>query len=204
MSKNTDELLDHEYDGIREFDNPIPGWWHWIFWASIAFAGGYFSYFHLMGGPGVLASYEQEMERFEAIQEQRQAEALASISEEKLQAAMHDTELVALGKTTYDAKCAACHADKGQGLVGPNLTDAFWLHSDGSLMSIRAIIATGVPEKGMPAWEKLLTPEELVAVVGFVGTLVGTNVEGKEPEGEAVESAELGTHEAEEEKARGS
>ena len=96
-------------------------------------------------------------------------------------------DLINQGRQVYNVNCASCHGEKGEGLVGPNLTDDFWLHTDGTLMSIRQVVVAGVPAKGMPAWEKMLSPEEMVQVVAFLGTLRGTNVEGKEPQGEKVE-----------------
>lgn len=187
-TKPTDELLDHEYDGIREFDNPIPAWWTWLWIGSIVFSAIYFVHYHLAEtGTGVIAAYEAEMEAFREVEQERKLAALAHLNEETLVAAMKDTEQVAIGEAKFAQVCASCHGAKGEGLVGPNLTDAFWLHSDGTLMSIRSVVANGIAEKGMPAWEKILSQEEMVAVVAYVGTLRGTNVEGKAPEGEEVE-----------------
>lgn len=196
-TKPTDELLDHEYDGIREFDNPIPAWWTWLWIGSMVFSLIYFVHYHVAEtGQSVVASYEDEMERYAVIEAERRAEALANISEEVLTGYMKDAAMVSAGQAKFDEVCAACHGQKGEGLVGPNLTDEYWLHTDGSLMSIRSVIASGVLEKGMPAWEKMMSAEELAQLVAYVGTLRGTNVEGKEPEGEKVE-IELATATAE-------
>lgn len=187
-TKPTDELLDHEYDGIREFDNPIPAWWTWLWIGSIVFSAVYFVHYHVANtGTGIFAAYEMEMDKYRAIEAEQRLAAIANLDEDKLVAAMKDDAMVGAGGAKYAQLCASCHGDKGQGLVGPNLTDAYWLHSDGSLMSIRKVISEGVPEKGMPAWEKMITSEEMVQLVAFVGTLRGKNVEGKEPQGEKVE-----------------
>lgn len=187
-TKPTDELLDHEYDGIREFDNPIPSWWTWMWVGSMVFSLFYFVHFHVAEtGQSVLAAYEEEVKYYAQIEADRKAEALANLNEDVLKGYMSDQAMVSAGETKFAEACAACHGQAGEGLVGPNLTDEYWLHTDGSLMSIRAVIANGVPEKGMPAWEKMMSEEELAQLVAFLGTLRGRNVEGKEPEGEKVE-----------------
>ncbi len=189
MTKPKDQIFDHEYDGIREFDNPVPAWWNWIFWGSIVFSLVYFLHYHVLGtGIGVFAAYEADMEVHKKLAEERALAVLKNLTEDKLVAIMDDPAQVEAGRAKYGAVCVACHAEQGQGLVGPNLTDDYWIHADGSLMSIRKIVATGVAEKGMPAWEKLMSAEELHQVVAFVGTLRGTNVEGKAPEGKKVET----------------
>lgn len=189
--KPTDELLDHNYDGIREFDNPIPAWWNWIFIGTVVFSLVYFVHYHVSGtGPSVVAAYEADMEKYREQQRERALAVAAELSEEKLLTAMHEPQMVEAGKTKFDEVCAACHGQKGEGLIGPNLTDPYWLHSDGSLMSIRKIVAEGVVEKGMPPWEKSLSTEEINQVVAYLGTLRDTNVEGKAPEGDEVQGAE--------------
>ena len=189
MAKVTDELLDHEYDGIREFDNPTPGWWNWLFFLSFVFSIAYFFHYHIGTGQGVVAAYEAEMKEFRRIEQERAIAEAKNMSEEKLTAAMAQAPAVDAGRTTYGQLCASCHNKQGEGLIGPNLTDAFWLHGDGSLMAIRKVVATGVAAKGMPAWEKVLSPEDLTNVVVFVGTLRGKNVKGKEPQGNKVDAA---------------
>jgi cytochrome c oxidase cbb3-type subunit 3 len=187
-TKPTDELLDHEYDGIREFDNPIPAWWTWMWIGSIVFSVAYFFHYHVIEtGTSVVAAYEKDMREFRAEEAERRLAALANLNEDVLIAEMNDPEAVKAGAAKFAEVCASCHGEKGEGLVGPNLTDDFWLHTDGTLMSIRQVVVAGVPAKGMPAWEKMLSPEEMVQVVAFLGTLRGTNVEGKEPQGEKVE-----------------
>ncbi|MEL6189370.1 MAG: cbb3-type cytochrome c oxidase N-terminal domain-containing protein [Myxococcota bacterium] len=186
-TKPTDELLDHEYDGIREFDNPIPAWWTWMWIASIVFSAVYFVHYHVTEtGTGVFAAYEAEMEDYRAVEAERRLLALKNVNEDFLTTVMKDEAAVKAGAEKFATLCASCHGKAGEGLVGPNLTDDFWLHTDGSLMSIRKVVADGVPEKGMPAWEKMMSGEELASVVAFLGTLRGTNVPGKEPQGENV------------------
>lgn len=189
MRKEQDELLNHEYDGIREYDNPTPAWWNWIFFGSFVFAVGYFIHFHMGHGVSIEQAYAMEMEVIEA---QRAEEALAAaknVSEDKLAELMADATAVESGHGEFAAKCAACHGKQGEGLIGPNLTDAFWLHGDGSLMAIRDVVYNGVVEKGMVAWGKSMPPDQLNQVVAYVGTLRGKNIPGKAPQGDKREVA---------------
>jgi cytochrome c oxidase cbb3-type subunit 3 len=180
-----DQLLDHEYDGIREYDNPLPLWWKAIFWGSFVFSLGYFFHYHLSGnGQSVAAAYEADM------REAREAEAKANlaqpVSEESLGKLMADAGLMSDAKALFVAKCAACHGDKAQGLIGPNLTDNAWIHGAGTLKDIFGVINEGVLAKGMPAWGRQLSPIEVRKLAAFVGTQRGKAVPGKPPEGVAV------------------
>ncbi|HVY28942.1 MAG TPA: cbb3-type cytochrome c oxidase N-terminal domain-containing protein [Polyangiaceae bacterium] len=180
-----DQLLDHEYDGIREYDNPLPLWWKAIFWGSFVFSIGYFFHYHLSGnGQSVAAAYEAEM------REAREAEAKANlaqpVSEESLGKLMADASLMSDAKALFGQKCAACHGDKAQGLIGPNLTDNAWIHGAGTLKDIFGVINEGVLAKGMPAWGRQLSPIEVRKLAAFVGTQRGKAVPGKPPEGAVV------------------
>ncbi|MCA9632940.1 MAG: c-type cytochrome [Myxococcales bacterium] len=184
----TDELLDHEYDGIREYDNPLPKWWVWIFWGSFWFALFYFFHYHIGAkGTSVAQAYVEELK------EAREAEAKLAmgdaVSEEGLAKLMNNQAMMNDTKAIFKARCEQCHADKGQGLIGPNLTDDHWIHGKGTLMDIYKTVDEGVQAKGMPAWGRQLTPIELRKVVAYVGSIRGTNVAGKAPEGEKVDMA---------------
>jgi cytochrome c oxidase cbb3-type subunit III len=178
-----DKLLDHEYDGIQEYDNPMPRWWVWIFWATIAFS---ILYFFDVGGIGIgkgrIAAYEADMAAFRAAHPQ----GGSTLSAAQLLALTKDPSVVALGKTTFATNCAACHGADGGGIIGPNLTDDYWLHG-GTLPEIEKTVNEGVPVKGMPAWGKMLKPDQLQAVVAYVATLHGTKpAKPKEPQGTLV------------------
>ncbi len=177
-----DQLLDHEYDGIREYDNPLPRWWVWMWAGSAVFSVAYFFHYHVSGnGQSVAAAYEADM------QEARENEAKASlaepVSEESLGKLMSDSALMADAKALFGLRCAPCHGDKAQGVIGPNLTDNAWIHGSGSLSDIFTVISEGVLAKGMPAWNRQLSPIEVRKLAAFVGTTRGSAVPGKPPEG---------------------
>ena len=178
MSDNDrDRLMSHGYDGIQEYDNPLPGWWVWIFWVTIAFSLGYWAYYQLGPGPSVVAVYEAEMKAAA----DRQPKAVASaVTDASLAALEKDAATMAKAKGIFATRCAPCHGDRGQGIVGPNLTDEYWLHG-GRLTEIYESISEGVPEKGMVPWKTQLSPAEIAAMAAFVGTLRGTHPPNPKP-----------------------
>lgn len=179
--QHEEKLLDHEYDGIREYDNPMPRWWLWTFYATILFVPLYYVLPHPFGeGEGNVAEYEASVAKAQAAMPQ---EAAPTVTDEQLITMQSDRALLAEGKTVYDANCAVCHRADGGGLIGPNLTDDAWIHG-GSPTQIRHLIAVGVLAKGMPPWERILRPEQVDAVTAYVLSLVGTNPpNAKAPEG---------------------
>jgi cytochrome c oxidase cbb3-type subunit 3 len=178
-------VLDHEYDGIREYDNPLPGWWVKIFWGSFFFAIGYGFHYHLSGnGVSVHDAYEAEMADFRAEQARR---ALGeSVTEDGLNKLMLDAKLMADAKGIFTQRCTPCHGEHAQGVIGPNLTDGYWIHGQGTLMDIHHTVSEGVPAKGMPSWKMQLSPVQVRELAAFVGSLRNTNVPGKSPEGTLV------------------
>ncbi len=168
-----DHLLEHLYDGIQEYDNPLPRWWLAIFWVTIFFAPLYILFFHF--GPGML-----EIERYDeammAATERQMAAILAmgEINENMLVGLMDDPSMMNGGKKVFVAKCATCHGMFGEGGIGPNLADDHWLHG-AQLMDIYRTVREGVPAKGMLAWERQLRPAELLAVSAHVGGLLGSD-----------------------------
>lgn len=182
-----DHLLEHNYDGIQEFDNPMPRWWVYIFWATIVFSVLYWLNVPGIGiGKGRIANYNRDMAAAAAAAARRQAAEPASASPEQLASLTKDASVVALGKQTFGQNCAACHRADAGGQIGPNLTDDYWIHG-AAIQQIQATVTNGVLEKGMPPWGKILKPAQLDAVVAYVFTLRGTNpVNPKAPQGDLV------------------
>jgi cytochrome c oxidase cbb3-type subunit 3 len=183
-----DRLLDHEYDGIKEYDNPMPRWWLATFWVTIIFSVVYLLNVPGIGvGKGRIADYEATMAA--AAAEVAEHDPLAGMTAEKLVAIAQDPAQQALGKATFSSMCSSCHAVDGGGLIGPNLTDAFWIRG-GRPMDILTTVNAGVLDKGMPAWGKVLKPEQLLTVAAYVTTLQGTTPKApKPPQGVRADSA---------------
>ena len=182
-----DHLLEHSYDGIQEFDNPMPRWWVYLFWATIIFSILYF--FNVPGfgvGKGRIADYDRDIAAAASADAKRKAAQPAGASGEQLAAMTKDASVVALGKQVFGQNCAACHRADAGGQIGPNLADDYWLHG-GTLEQIHKTVVDGVLEKGMPPWGKVLKPNQLDAVVAYVYTVRGTNPPNpKAPQGDLV------------------
>lgn len=185
MSDVNDKLCDHEYDGIKEFDNPLPGWWRALFYLTIVWAVIYAPYYWLGFGDNQIESYQQEMAEAAAVA--AAAPAPKPVAADTLAEAETDPARIAAGSATYTKLCFACHATGGAGLVGPNLTDDYWLHG-GSMKDVVHVITEGVPEKGMIAWKSQLTPDEIISAAAYIKSLRGTNpANPKAPQGEKIE-----------------
>jgi cytochrome c oxidase cbb3-type subunit III len=180
-------LLDHAYDGIREYDNPLPGWWRAIFWATIVFSAGYWAWFHVAGwGSTQEEAYNERLAVYQSKKELREAADARDVSEDSLARAALDDRALAQGKQVYATRCASCHADDGRGLIGPNLTDNFQMHG-ATRMDILKTVRIGVPGTAMLPWSEQLGSTDVIAVTAYLVSLRGTNVKGKEPQGAPVE-----------------
>jgi cytochrome c oxidase cbb3-type subunit 3 len=179
MNDDTDPLLmDHEADGIRELDNKLPRWWVWLFYGTTIFAIIYMIYYHILGAGDLMAAeYAKEMEKGEALKVAAMGRFESGIS--ALQPSTDETVLTA-GKRTYDTLCAPCHRNDGGGLVGPNLTDDYWIHG-ATFGDTVTIIWNGVPSKGMVTWKSMLKPDVIYEVASFVYTLRGTEPPNPKP-----------------------
>ena len=187
-SKNKHEVkpLPHNYDGIEELDNPLPRWWLLTFYITIVFAVFYYGYYEIYDGP---SSDEYLSRSLENIQDKK---SVAKKGETKLlkkyEELIKDEKMMTLAQGHFATKCAACHGQKGEGLIGPNLTDKFWIYSKGKMDGILKAIKEGFPEKGMPAWDALVPAEEQPYLAAYVIRLQGTKPPNpKAPQGQPVE-----------------
>jgi cytochrome c oxidase cbb3-type subunit 3 len=162
----------HEYDGIRELDNPAPFWWNLLFIATIVFSAFYVNHYMVGDGPGLREELEAELTKLR--HEELARSAGSGPDSGRLVAMVKEPDSLSKGKAVFASKCASCHGQDGGGQIGPNLTDAYWLHGDGKPMAIYAVIKDGVSEKGMPPWGALLQPAELMQVTAYVRSLRGT------------------------------
>ncbi len=184
VEQEKDVLLDHDYDGIRELDNKLPPWWVWGFYLTIVFAFVYFFYYHMSGiGKLSAAEYKDEMNKAAFEKVERMKLNTNNVTEENV-TRLTDVSSVKEGAEIFLKNCLACHGDKGQGNVGPNLTDMNWIHG-GGINNIFRVITEGIPSKGMISWKAQLSPKQIQVVASFIMTLEGTNPAGaKEPQGE--------------------
>lgn len=165
----------HEYDGIEEADNKLPQWWLWSFYLAIAFAFGYWIWFEaLKAGDGPLDTYSAE--RMAAL------DTGEPVTEEVLLALAGDRLAVRAGARAFGQNCAKCHGSAGEGNIGPNLTDDYWLGGHAPV-DIYQTIVTGRTGKGMPAWGLQLGPGACKQVAAYLLSIKSSNLPGKEPQG---------------------
>jgi cytochrome c oxidase cbb3-type subunit 3 len=142
-------------------------------------------HYHLTGnGESVAQAYD--LEQTAAREKEAMAVMGSEVNEASLARLMADEKMMADASKLFGSRCGPCHAQKGEGLIGPNLTDGQWIHGQPELMNIHTIIAEGLQNKGMPPWKRQLSPIELGKLSAFVGSIVGSNVAGKAPEGNRI------------------
>lgn len=181
-SKFDQPIAGHDYDGIQEFDNPLPMWWLWTFFGTIIFAFLYYIHYELGGGPSI----KQELEADLAVIEMAKKTG-PPVAVEDLAIYVQDKTKIIAGAAIFKDKCASCHGKFGEGLIGPNLTDNFWINGSGSPEDVLGIIKKGVLEKGMPPWQDSLKAAEIFSVVAYIVSLRGSEpVNAKHPEGKEV------------------
>ncbi len=188
LDKEQTVMLNHEYDGIRELDNHLPPWWTGLFALTVVFAVFYVAIYHGWGSaPLQAAEYENEMSIAQQETLAYEAKHVEQIDENNAKLMLDNTATVTMGQQVFEGRCAACHGQKGEGTVGPNLTDEYWLHGDGSIKEIFKVVKNGVPEKGMIAWKGSLKPKEIEAVSNYIISIKGSKpANGKEPQGNKI------------------
>ncbi len=184
MAEEKELLIMHNYDEIQELDNPIPAWFNWLFYSTVVFAFLYLLNYHVFN-LGKLQDEEYVIEMKQAsVAKEAYLAKMGDLIDENSVKIDKSAEVLASGSALYVQNCVACHGTNGEGVVGPNLTDDFWLHG-GSIANVFKTIKYGVPEKGMIAWEKQLSAKQMSDVSNFIESLKGTNpANPKAPQGE--------------------
>ena len=179
-----DNALDHEYDGIIELDNSLPPWWLYMFYGTIIFSIFYVINFFGMGAYNQQDELNTQYAVAEKAIKKYQKKHGSSVDENSV-VLISDAAQLTDGKAIYKKNCVACHGVNGGGGVGPNFTDAYWLHGN-AINDVFKTIKYGVPEKGMIPWEAQLNPEQIQNVASYILTeFKDKNIEGgKEPQGE--------------------
>ena len=183
IEREKEILFDHEYDVIKELDSKIPPWFTWLFYITILFGIYYMLHYHVFDTGKLMAEeYTEEMNIAEA-EKEALMESGAFVNEETVTVLTEESALQS-GKAIYNANCVACHANDGGGIVGPNLTDEYWIHG-GGIKNVFKVIKYGVVEKGMISWQTQLNPLQMQEVSSYVLSLQDTTPAApKQPEGE--------------------
>ncbi len=161
-------LLPHDFDGIREADNPPPLWFTLLFWGTVIWAITYFLHFSL--GPGAVGAAAWAQDDV-ALQERKAAHATGPLSEDQLRGLSRNPERMAAGQKLYSAaNCATCHGPEALGAVGPNLRDRFWIHGS-KMAEIAAVISDGAANNTMPAQKNLLAGDDITNLTIYLVSL---------------------------------
>jgi cytochrome c oxidase cbb3-type subunit 3 len=175
-------LLDHEYDGIRELDNNLPPWWVWGFFATIVFAIIYLFNFHIFEtGDLQYKAYDKEMKKADAEVKAYLSKMAMNVDESNV-TLLTDKSEIAKGKALFDANCVACHNPKGEGNIGPNLTDKNWIYGF-DIKEVFKTIKLGTAN-GMPEHNSKFNPIQLQQVASYVLNL--PEAKGKVPQGDII------------------
>lgn len=183
--------LGHDYDGIRELDNPMPPWWLAGFFISIVFAVVYMFHYHVLG-TGDLQTAEYEKSMIEGDKEvQAYLDKMAMNVDETNATLMEDEGDLMKGKELFINNCAVCHTDNGRGATGPNLTDNYWIYG-GDIKDVYKVIRKGAPN-GMPEHQSKFNPIQIQQVASYVLHFeeIPQSKGGKEPQGELYSAEEL-------------
>lgn len=175
LDANTEAEADmgHDYDGIRELNNPTPPWWRWGFYFSIIFAGIYLWRYHISHAAPLQIEELAIAEKEAAAAKAEYLKNAANNIDENNVKLLTDAGDIEDGKKLFITNCAACHGQAGQGMVGPNLTDDYWLHG-GKLPDVFKTIKYGVPEKGMKSWKDDFSPKQLAQLSSFIRSIRGS------------------------------
>jgi cytochrome c oxidase cbb3-type subunit 3 len=176
-------MFEHDFDGIQELDNRIPPWFSTLFIATVVFGVVYLLDYHVFR-TSKLSGDEYAEELAAAELHRRIVMATEGQIDETQLAALNDPNALKRGEENFKKYCVSCHGSQGQGVVGPNLTDDYWIHG-GGIRNVFSTIKQGVPAKGMISWQLVFTPKQLQELASYVLSLRGTNPPGaKKAEGQ--------------------
>ena len=184
IERESEIMLDHSYDGIRELDNNLPPWWKYGFYLTILIAVFYLINYHITKtGPLQAEEYATSIKKAEAEIAEYMKSSANNVDENTVKL-LTEAGDIKTGKDLFMTNCAACHGKSGEGMVGPNLTDDYWLHG-GSISDVFKTIKYGWPDKGMKSWKEDFSPMQIAQLASFIRTFKGTNPSNpKEKQGE--------------------
>jgi cytochrome c oxidase cbb3-type subunit 3 len=188
VETDKDVMLDHDYDGIKELDNDLPPWWKYGFYLTIIAGIIYFISYHVThNSKSSLEEYEYEMADAEKSVNAYKATLASNVDETNAMYAA-DADKIVAGKAIFVKNCVVCHGNEGQGLVGPNFADKYWVYGN-KAVDLFKIVKNGT-NKGMKAWKDELSPVDIQNVISYIHTLEGTNpANPKAPDGVLIEDA---------------
>jgi len=185
----TDKTMGHSFDGIEEYDNPLPRWWFMLFVGTVVFALGYLALYPGLGNwKGLLPGYEdgwtqvKEWQREMDKADEQYGPLYAKYAAMPVEEVAKDPQALKMGGRLFASNCSVCHGSDAKGAYGfPNLTDDDWLWG-GEPETIKTTILHG-RQAAMPAWKDVIGEEGIRNVAGYVRSLSGRDT----PEGISVD-----------------
>lgn len=186
---STEETVGHSYDGIEEYDNPLPRWWFMLFVGTVIFALGYLVLYPGLGNwKGILPGYEggwtqvKEWQREMDKANEQYGPLYAKYAAMPVEEVAKDPQALKMGGRLFASNCSVCHGSDAKGAYGfPNLTDDDWLWG-GEPETIKTTILHG-RQAVMPGWKDVIGEEGIRNVAGYVRSLSGRDT----PEGISVD-----------------
>ncbi|HEV2483045.1 MAG TPA: cbb3-type cytochrome c oxidase N-terminal domain-containing protein [Puia sp.] len=172
--------LGHDYDGIRELDNRLPPWWLYGFYCTIVFACIYLWRYHVAHTAPLPAEEYRIAVQEAAIRKAEYLKKAADNVDENTVKLLTSPDDLAAGRVVFEGTCFACHGKHGEGGVGPNLTDDYWLHG-GNINDVFRTIKYGWPDKGMKSWKDDYSPRQIAQIASYVKSLGGTHPDNPKP-----------------------
>ncbi len=158
-------LLEHEYDGIREYDQRLPNWWLFTLYGAIVFSLVYW-FFYFQSNVGE-SDVDRLQARMQVIEAKNLEATLAMLDNDNLWKMSRNPQFVQAGRKTYESTCMPCHGANLEGGIGFNLADNEWVHGSAPV-DVFNTVDGGVEGKGMQAWGPVLGPKKVAEVVAFV------------------------------------
>ena len=165
-----DKIIEgYEYDGITEYDNPCPVWLMYIFYFT-ALLAIFITGYHFGSGSKdkILEAYAIKLKEAQSQAQTQTSTQKPEVSESELLALLEDPAALAEGGEIFGEQCALCHGESGEGMIGPNLIDNYWLHGKGKISDIVVSISSGIPDKGMAAWEERIPEEQILHIAAYI------------------------------------
>lgn len=170
----TEQTMGHAFDGIEEYDNPLPKWWMYMFLATIVFGFIYLALYPGLGNyKGLLGwTSANQWEKEVAEAEAEYGPLYASLAAKSIDELLQDENALKMGERLFANNCAVCHGSAARGNPGfPNLTDDDWLYG-GEFDKIKETLHQGRMAV-MPAWEAVLGEAGIVQVANYVRQMSG-------------------------------
>jgi cytochrome c oxidase cbb3-type subunit 3 len=180
-----DPLTGHAYDGIQEYDNPLPGWWKWLFVGSVLFSPVYFMFFH-GGAEGRSAIDYYDRANAKNLELQFAKFGDITLDRDSLIQFKEDPAGLNIGKVVFKSNCVTCHGADGGGNIGPNLCDDSYKNVK-DIEDLLTVLQKGAAGGAMPAWNTRLSSNQILMVSAYVASLRGSSpAKPKDPEGRVI------------------